>query len=110
MMEMQPPLPETCDIFLQELYQYSAQESLEKTVTERFYCWGENKFPPVHLTKKVITFKCDEEGCLTAFLSQVYDNEVTGRRPPCWMELSERERKSTKKTRGRWRRPNYFVR
>ena len=108
--EMQPPLPEMCYNFWQEIYQYSEQERLEKAVTEDFYFWGRNEFPPVQLTKEVIIFKCDEEGCLTAFLSQIYDNKVVGRRPPCWMEVSERKRKSTKKTRGRWRRPNYFVR
>lgn len=95
-----------------ELYKYSENEILETAIEQNYYFpliddpKGDNS--PGLFTREIMEFESDNE-CIVAYKRRVF---VGGRMRglPGYRKLSERQRKSTKKTKVRWRRPNYFMR
>ncbi len=106
------PVWVSCRTVYQESYRYDEKEILAEATYDEYRFPESNplsgEIHPGRLRRSEMKFESDEEECLKGYWVQDFD-ENGAKNQPGYCELSERKRKLTKKTRGRWRRPNYFV-
>lgn len=106
------PVSGMCSRMEWEKYQYSGDGLIRKAI-EEYYSFPiigqlEERNIAEFLTRDIISFITDQDGCICACKMDIFDGDKL-RHSGSYGKLSERKRKSTKKTKGRWRRPNYYV-
>lgn len=106
------PVSGMCRRMNWEKYQYSGDGLIRKAI-EEYYSFPiigqlEERNIAEFLTRDIISFITDQDGCICACKMDIFDGDKL-RHSGSYGKLSERKRKSTKKTKGRWRRPNYYV-